>query len=73
MEAKCVEPESNQPSSVSVSLSNSVPPQCGQLRPSGTSSMASRSNQAFEPDSPKSSEMRAIVSSVQTGLPHFLQ
>ena len=73
MEAKCVEPESNQPSSVSVSLSKCLPPQCGQAKPSGTSSSASRSNHTFEPSSPKSSEIFAIVSSVHTGLPQSLQ
>ena len=51
MEAKCVEPESNQPSSVSVSLSKCFPPQCGQVKPSGSSSSASFSNQTFEPNS----------------------
>ena len=73
MEAKCVEPESNQPSSVSVSFSKCLPPQCGQVKPSGTSSSASFSNQMFEPNSPKSFEIFAIVSSVQMGLPQSLQ
>ena len=68
-----MEPESNQPSSVSVSLSKCLPPQCGQAKFSGTSSSASRSNQTFEPNSPKSFEMLAMVSSVQTGLPQSLQ
>ncbi len=68
-----MEPESNQPSRVSVSFSKSFPPQWGQVRPSGISSIASFWNQMLEPDSPKSREMWAMVSSVQMGLPQCLQ
>ena len=72
MEATWVEPESNQPSSVSVSLVNSVQPHV-QAKPSGSSSLASSSNQALEPRSPKMAEMRSMVSGVQMGLPHSAQ
>ena len=41
MEAMWVLPESNQPSRVSVSLVKALPPQCGQVKPSGSSSPAS--------------------------------
>ena len=71
--ALAVEPESNQPSRVSVSLSKDLPPQWGQLNPSGISSMESFSNQTLEPYSSNSSEMWAMVSSVQTGLPQSRQ
>ena len=40
------EPESNQTSRMSVSLSKSVPPHFGQAKPSGRSSRASRAYQA---------------------------
>ena len=74
MEAKWVEPESNQPSRVSVSFSKPLlPPQWGQAKPSGRMSAASSSNQALEPFSPKSLLTAAMVSSVQTGLPQSLQ
>ena len=74
MEAMWVLPESNQPSSVSVSLVKPVlPPQCGQVKPSGRSSFASASNQMFEPCSPKSRETFSMVSGVHTGLPQSAQ
>ena len=73
MDAMCVLPESNQPSSVSVSLVKCTPPQCGQTKPFGSSSSASSSNQAFEPFSRKISDTDFIVSSVQTGLPQSEQ
>ena len=67
MEATWVEPESNQPSRVSTSLVKCLPPQWGQVKPSGKISMASSSNQLLEPFSPKRSETALMVSSVQTG------
>ena len=73
MEAMWVLPESNQPSRVSVSLVKCLPPQCGQVKPSGSSSAASSSNQALEPRWRKMSETEFMVSSVQTGLPHSAQ
>ena len=72
MEAMWVEPESNQPSSVSVSLVNSVQPH-SQAKPSGSSCSASSVNQALEPCWPNSSDTRSMVSGVQTGLPHSSQ
>ena len=74
MEAKWVEPESNQPSSVSLSCSKPADlPQWGQVKPSGRNSSASLANQALEPSLAKRSEMAAMVSSVQMGLPQSLQ
>ena len=70
MAAKWVEPESNQPSRVSVSCVKCVPPQCGHTKPSGRMSFASRSNQALEPSFSNSSATASMLSSVQTG---FLQ
>ena len=70
MAAKWVEPESNQPSRVFVSLVKWVPPQWGHLKPAGRSSEASCSNQALEPFSPKTFATDSMLSSVQTG---FLQ
>ena len=69
-----MEPESNQPSSVSVSFSKPLlPPQWGQVIPAGRKSAGSLSNQALEPSLPNISEMAAMVSSVTTGLPQSLQ
>ena len=69
-----MEPESNQPSRVSVSFSKpDLPPQWGQAKSLGRMSAASSSNQALEPFSPKRAEMAAMVSSVQTGLPQSRQ
>ena len=74
MDAKCVEPESNQPSSVSSSLVKpALLPQCGQAKPLGKMSAASISNQALEPFSAKRAETASMVSSVQTGLPQSAQ
>ena len=68
--AKWLEPESNQPSSVSVSFVKVFPPQCGQTKPSGINSEASFSYHELEPSFAKISETEFIVSSVHTG---FLQ
>ena len=74
MAAKWVEPESNQPSSVSVSCVKPLAlPQCGQVKPSGRMSAASMSNHAFEPFFSNRFATASIVSSVQTGLPQSLQ
>ena len=73
MEAMWVLPESNQPSRVSVSLVKALPPQCGQVKPSGSSSPASSSNQALEPLWRNMPLTESMVSSVQTGLPHSEQ
>ena len=70
MAAKWVEPESNQPSRVLVSLLKCVPPQWGHLKPAGSSSDASCSNHALEPFSSKIFATDSMLSSVQTG---FLQ
>ena len=69
-----MEPESNQPSRVSSSLVKPLFfPQWGQVKPSGRISAASNSYQALEPRSAKSLETAAMVSSVQMGLPQWLQ
>ena len=68
MAATWVEPESNQPSSVSVSCVKCLPPQCGQVKPSGRMSAAGRSNQALLPSFSKSLATASMLSSVQTGL-----
>ena len=74
MAAKWEEPESNQPSRVSVSLVKpALAPQWGQAKPSGRISSASLANQALEPSAAKSLEMASMVSSVQMGLPQSLQ
>ena len=74
MDAKCVEPESNQPSSVSSSLVKpEFLPQCGQVKPLGRMSAASISNQALEPFSSNRLATASMLSSVQTGLPQSLQ
>ena len=74
MEAKWVEPESNQPSRVSSSLVKPVLlPQWGQVKPWGRISAASISYQALEPFSPKSLLTAAMVSSLQMGLPQSAQ
>ena len=74
MAAKWEEPESNQPSRVSVSLVKpALAPQWGQAKPSGKISSASLANQALEPSAAKSLEMASMVSSVQMGLPQSLQ
>ena len=74
MAAKWVEPESNQPSSVSVSLSKPADlPQWGQVKPLGRMSAASLSNQALEPSFSNSSATASMLSGVQTGLPQSLQ
>ena len=70
MAAKWVEPESNQPSSVSVSCVKCVPPQCGQTKPLGRISEAGRSNQALLPSFSNREATASMLSSVQTG---FLQ
>src|SRR5699024_4392359 len=70
MEAKWVEPESNQPSRVSSSLvKGPLLPQWGQVKPWGRISAAERSYQALEPFSAKRALTAAMVSSVQMGLP----
>ena len=74
MAAKWVEPESNQPSRVSSSLSKpDLEPQWGQVKPSGRISSAVLANQALEPSFSNRAEMAAMVSSVQMGLPQSLQ
>ena len=74
MEAKWVEPESNQPSRVSSSLVKPVlEPQWGQAKSSGRISLASISYQALEPFSPKSLLTASMVSSVTMGLPQSAQ
>ena len=74
MAAKWVEPESNQPSSVSVSLSKPVDlPQWGQVKPLGSMSSASMSNQALEPFFSNRFATASMLSGVQTGLPQSLQ
>ena len=74
MEAKWVEPESNQPSRVSSSLVKPLlEPQWGQVKSLGRMSAASVSYQALEPFSPKSLDTAAMVSSVQMGLPQSAQ
>ena len=74
MAAKWVEPESNQPSSVSVSFSKPAAlPQWGQVKPLGRISAASISNHALEPFSSNRPATASMLSSVQTGLPQSLQ
>ena len=74
MEAKWVEPESNQPSSVSLSCSKPADlPQWGQVKPSGRISYAVISNHALEPFSSNKRETASMVSGVQMGLPQSLQ
>ena len=69
-----MEPESNQPSRVSLSFSKpALLPQWGQVKPSGSMSSASISNQALEPFFSKILAMASMVSSVQMGLPQSLQ
>ena len=68
-----VEPESNQPSRVLVSFPKCFPPQCGQVKPSGRSSIASRSNQALLPCSSNIFATYSMLSSVQTGFPQSSQ
>ena len=70
MEAKWLEPESNQPSSVSVSLVKPwSQPQCGQVKPAGKISSASLANQALLPSFSNRAAISSMVSSVQIGLP----
>ena len=74
MAAKWVEPESNQPSSVSVSFSKPAAlPQWGQVKPLGRMSAASMSNQALEPSFSKRDATASMLSGVQMGLPQSLQ
>ena len=73
MEAKWVEPESNQPSSVSSSLVKWTPPQWGHLYPAGRMSAASLSYQALDPWLPKSLLTASMVASSHTGLPQSWQ
>ena len=70
MEAKWVDPESNQPSNVSSSLVKPpLFPQWGQAKSWGRISAASISYQALEPRSANRALTAAMVSSVQMGLP----
>ena len=74
MEAKWVEPESNQPSRVSSSLVKPLlEEQWGQAKSLGRMSAASISYQALEPFSAKSLLTAWMVSSVQMGLPQSVQ
>ena len=74
MAAKWVEPESNQPSSVSVSFSKpALLPQWGQVKPAGRMSSAAMSNQALEPFFSNREATASMLSSVQMGLPQSLQ
>ena len=69
MEATWVLPESNQPSSVSVSLVKPLAsPQWGQVKPAGSRSAASFRNQTLEPAARNSPEIFSMVSGVHTGL-----
>ena len=74
MAAKWVEPESNQPSRVSVSFSKpTLLPQWGHTKPLGRMSMASFSNQALEPSFSNRLATASMLSSLHTGLPQSLQ
>ncbi len=73
MAQKWVEPESNQPSRVLVSLVKCFPPQWGQVKPSGRSSASVFSNQALLPSFSKMDATDSMLSSVQTGFPQSSQ
>ena len=73
MAAKWVEPESNQPSRVSVSLVKpDLLPQWGQAKPPAGSPPL-LGEPGVGASAAKSLEMAAMVSSVQMGLPQSLQ
>ena len=66
--ARCEDPESNQTSKISVSFLNSPLGECGEVNPSGKSSLAVRLYQAFEPSLAKICAMCSIVSGVTIGV-----